>query len=162
MRKQVFTMVCHRDVPVALICLKSLIDHSRELVEVAIFDDGTLNERDKDQLRDIGSGTTIVGAREADEKSLSILERYPACLKYRQSNLFGRKTLDMPLAAQGNFYYMDSDIYFLRPFRGLFDLDESCADALFMRDIKEAYCVRIRLGAVSSFRRAKLGQLRPI
>ncbi len=142
MRKRVFTMVCHRDVPAAVICLKSLIDRSADPVEVAIFDDGTLDDSDKDQLRSVGPGTVVVDAREADEKCLDTLKRHPACLKYRRSNLFGRKTLDMPLAAQGDFYYIDSDIYFFRPFRSLFTPDKSREDALFMQDLQEGYSVR--------------------
>jgi len=109
---------------------------------MVVFDDGTLDSNDKEQLLAVSAGTRVIEKAEADELSLSKLTRYPACLTFRSSNVLFRKLFDLPLAASANLFYVDSDVYFCKPFTGLFTLNEREQDVVFMDNGGESYSVR--------------------
>jgi len=134
-------MACRGDADTAAVCLKSLIDRSVEPLRVVIFNDGTLEPRQKERLLSSSPEVSITEPSEADDACLQKLERFPACRKYRKANPLIRKVIDLPLMAQGDLYYADSDIYFVRRYEGLFEIAASSQDALFMDNAVESYCV---------------------
>ena len=48
----------------------------------------------------------------------------------------------MPLLASGDLAYCDSDVLFLKPFKGLFSWPDEKCSAIFMQDIQDAYSLR--------------------
>ncbi len=141
-KKNVMTMVSHSDTATAVTCLKSVLHYSVEPIQFVIFDDGTLDSADKDQLKSVSPGTTIVEKAEADELCLRKLSGYPTCVRFRSANVLFRKLFDIPLATSADLFYIDSDIYFFKPFAGLFALDEREQDVVFMDNRVESYSVR--------------------
>ena len=102
----------------ALRCLASLARFNRAPFRLRIHDDGTLTEEDRDRLRAVLPSVGFVGRREADGLMAARLERHPACLRYRRSQVMSLKLFDIALAEPGPMHYCDSDILFLRPFTG--------------------------------------------
>lgn len=142
----------------ALTCLGSLLRHAADPLELRIHDDGTLTAGDRERLtarlaRPASQAPLarlapqrppeIIARAEADELVAPLLVRYPAARAFRAANSLGLKLLDVPLLCGGDdeLAYCDSDVLFLRPFSGLFDLPPGF-DALFMRDPQNAYSVR--------------------
>lgn len=50
--------------------------------------------------------------------------------------------LDIPLLASDELAYCDSDILFLKRFKGMFEWPGDDSSAIFMRDVQEAYSLR--------------------
>ena len=48
---EVHNLACHRDVSMALICLKSLLATSQEKLQLIIHDDGSLTDEDQALIR---------------------------------------------------------------------------------------------------------------
>jgi hypothetical protein len=113
-----------------------------EAIKIVAFDDGTLTAADRERLQEVDTALSILGRVEADDLCVSKLMKYPTCLRFRAANILFRKLFDLPLATAEDLYYVDSDIYFLKPFAGLFSLSASQQDALFMDNGRESYSAR--------------------
>jgi lipopolysaccharide biosynthesis glycosyltransferase len=140
----VHSLLCHRDVEMALTCLGSLLRFSLEPIQMVIHDDGSLTCEDKSRLLNELKYTKIVSRNEADELMNQQLYNYPNCRRYRTDSVFGLKMLDIPLMSQENIAYCDSDILFLRPFRELFYISDPTVSALFMQDTQEPYSLSFK------------------
>jgi hypothetical protein len=143
------SLICHRDVEMAVACLGSLLRLSADAVRLALHDDGSLTIEDTERLQNELAGATIILRAQADDVVNPLLSRYPHCARFRRENIFGLKLLDIPLASDGDLAYCDSDILFLRPYDGLFRWPGAGTSAIFMMDTIEPYSVRPRhlLGA---------------
>jgi hypothetical protein len=141
-KKEVFTLVSHSDTKTALVCLNSLFRQSVEPIRIVVLNDGTLDNYDKEQLHSIGIGTRVIDKAEVEELCLSKLARYPTCSAFRSTNILFRKLFDLPLFTSADFFYADSDVYFFKPFVGLFTLNEMEQDVLFMDNGTESYSLR--------------------
>ena len=140
--RPVSTLLGHAHVPMALLCLGSLLRESAEPLRLQIHDDGSLDREDLERLAAGLGEPAVVSRREADERLEDLLGVHPACRAFRRENPLGLKLLDTVfLAPAGELAYCDSDVLFLRPFAGLFALPEG-AGALFMHDSQNAYSVR--------------------
>jgi hypothetical protein len=148
----VSTLLGHAHVEMALLCLGSLVRFSAEPLRLRVHDDGTLTSADQERLAAALGEPEVVPRRVADERVEDLLAAHPAARALRRENPLALKLLDLPVfagedeaavrtAGAGEICYCDSDVLFLRPFRGLFDLPEG-AGALFMRDPQNAYSVR--------------------
>jgi hypothetical protein len=122
----------------AVRCLGSLARHARDPVALVIHDDGSLDADDRHQLLALGA-VRIVGRAEADDRVSPVLRRLPHCERFRQRNVFGLKLLDVALLGTGDIAYCDSDILFLRPFRGLFTWPGPHVSVLLTRDATNQY-----------------------
>jgi hypothetical protein len=140
--RRVSTLLGHAHVGMALLCLGSLLRESVEPLTLQVHDDGTLTAEDLERLAAGLGEPAVVGRREADARVEALLGDRPAARAFRRENPLGLKLLDVPLLAPGReLAYCDSDVLFLRPFSGLFDLPGG-AGALFMCDSQNAYSVR--------------------
>jgi hypothetical protein len=140
--RPVSTLLGHAHVEMALLCLGSLLRESAEPLRLQVHDDGSLTAEDLERLAAGLGEPAVIGRREADLRMEDLLGPRPASRAFRRANPLGLKLLDAALLAPGGeLAFCDSDVLFLRPFVGLFDLPEE-AGALFMRDPQNAYSVR--------------------
>ena len=135
------TLLCHRDVDMALACLGSLLKFSFEPLHLVIHDDGSLTPEDAARLLSELEGSTILFRAEADELMNQRLKHYPNSYKFRFDTVMGLKLLDTAILSQGDIAYCDSDILFFRPFQGMFHLPDMKTSAIFIKDCREAYSV---------------------
>lgn len=139
----VSTLVGHGSMSYSLTCLESLVRQCKGINLLRVHDDGTLTDEDREVLSGHLSHVEFISRREADDLVQQRLKSFPNCLAYRNSFIFGLKLFDVPLFSSQKLCYCDSDIYFVRPFTGLFPLDESCtASIAFITDLFHSYAVR--------------------
>lgn len=113
-----------------------------------MHDDGTLENADVDALRQAileaapQSAVVLIPRATADELVRPALASYPACQRFRDENPLALKLFDVMMLPQlrseatpPTINYCDSDVYFLRRFRGLFDVPADC-DGVFQRDVQ--------------------------
>lgn len=138
-------LLCHAHVPMAMRCLGSLRRCHGPAFRLVIHDDGSLTDEDCARLQDALPGDMgFVRRAEADAALSSVLERYPACRRYRARGPMAIKLLDIPLlTGGGRLAYCDADILFLRPFSGFHRVwDTTDAPFIFARDLETVYSVR--------------------
>jgi hypothetical protein len=140
--RRISTLLGHAHVDMALRCLGSLLACSAEPLRLRVHDDGSLTPEDLERLAAGLGSPEVVLRTEADERLAEHLAGRPATRAFRDANPLGLKLVDVPLLAGGEVTYCDSDVLFLRPFRGLFDLPTDGAGALFMSDRQNAYSFR--------------------
>lgn len=141
----VSTLLCHRDVPLGLRCLRSLAAASDRPIHFQIHDDGSLTEDDRALLTDPAAGglaATIVPRTDVDPLMAELLAPFPHCAALRKRQAYGLKLFDIPhLSPDPVVRYIDSDVLFMRATQGLFDLGED-QDCVFMQDHLNAYTMR--------------------
>jgi hypothetical protein len=137
------TLLCHRDVQLAIHCLNSVVKLSVDPVRIVIHEDGTLTPSDRIMLAEGLPGSRILDRSEADNIMSERLASYPNALSFRQGSVWGMKLLDIVIAEAGLCFYLDSDICFFRPFRGLFVDAATKGRCVFLRDtVWQAYSIR--------------------
>lgn len=114
---------------------------SREKVHIIIHEDGSLRPEDRVTLQS-SLPCSFISREEADALITPQLAKYQACLEYRKKYIFGLKLFDITLLEPDTLAYCDTDILFLKPFSGLFNISQFAADAVFMQDCREAYALR--------------------
>ncbi len=140
--RMVCTLLGHAHVEMAVLCLGSLLHFSASPLRLRVHDDGSLTAADLERLAAALDGPEVVSRRVADARLADLLAGFPAARAFRAANPLALKLLDVQLLATGDeLAYCDSDILFLRPFRGLFHLPPG-AGALFMFDPQQSYSVR--------------------
>ena len=135
------SLVCHRDVDMAISCLGSLVQLSLDPVKLVLHEDGSLTEEDVAKLSDALPGVQIISRRYANEVMRERLKRHPHCLAYRDQQAFALKLLDVPLLSDGDIAFADTDVLFLRPHKDLFRWPDQSTGTVFMADCREAYSI---------------------
>lgn len=137
------TLLCHRDVDLAIHCLSSAVALSADEVQVVIHEDGSLTEQDRDKIADKLPRSRILDRAEADAIMEERLVRHPNAREFRAGSVWGLKLLDVVLAEPGLCFYLDGDIRFFRPFRGLFTQEATRGRCVFLKDtVWQAYSIR--------------------
>lgn len=137
------TLLCHRDVGLAIHCLDSVMRLSADPVQLVIHDDGSLTPEDREKLAKALPGLRILDRQVADELMAERLSAYPNARAFREGSVWGLKLLDVVLAEPGLCFYLDSDIRFFLPFRGLFADAATRGRCVFLRDtVWQAYSIR--------------------
>jgi hypothetical protein len=162
---EVHNLVCHRDVSIALICLKSLLATSQEKLQIVVHDDGSLTDEDKICLQAGLPNSSLIPRDHADCAMAGSLEMLPTLRKARLQIPHLLKVLDVPILCRSdNVCFVDSDVLFLRAHRGLFEISKTggvCAR--FMFDIRTCHGFRLKdfwpLGPVSPIARLNSGLL---
>src|SRR5215217_351561 len=142
MPQTVHSLICHRDVDMALVCLNSLLKFSAEPLCLSLHDDGSLTVSDTEKLQEGLPGTTIISRAEADQSVGAMLSRYPYCANFRRLSPMGLKLIDVPLLSHADICCLDTDVLFFRPFSGLFRWPNSNISTIFMRDYQDAYSLK--------------------
>jgi hypothetical protein len=135
----VASLLGHRHVEMAVLCLGSLLHAAAEPLALRLHDDGSLTEADRERLAAALGEPEIVPLAEADERVADVLSGRPELAAFRQANPLALKLVDAVLYAGDELAYCDTDILFLRPCSGLF---AAGAGAAFMADHQNAYSVR--------------------
>ncbi|ACD82615.1 hypothetical protein [Candidatus Methylacidiphilum infernorum] len=138
-------LICHRDVATGIICYKSLVQNSQEKLELILHDDGSLTEEDVAILQSSLPIKKVFLKKEADSILEEILSRYPACATYRKKQPpWGIKVFDIPLLEKNDVLaYCDSDLFFFKPFKGLFSFPGPKTNIILMYNAgDEPSCIR--------------------
>ena len=127
-------------------CLRSLLSHCKEDLQLLIHEDGSLQEIDREETKkQFANQAFFSNPEESRERTLDQLAGRPNCQTIRQHSLWGIEFFD-PLFAHADdpiSFYLDADILFLRPFSGLFDSTAIQGGALFLQDNQwDAYSLR--------------------
>lgn len=141
-KRDVRTLIGHEQVDVGLRCLASLLRFSSEIIRLLIHDDGTLTSADRETLLAGLPGSEIISRAESDAIVQPLLKRYPRCRAYREKHVLALKLIDTALQESDELAYCDSDVFFLRPYKGLFAWPSAKTGAVFMQDIQDAYALR--------------------
>ena len=137
------TLLCHKDVGLAIHCLNSALQLSSDPVQLVIHEDGSLTAEDREQLISSIPGVRILDRQVADERMAECLAAFPHARAFREGSVWGLKLLDVVLLEPGLCFYLDSDIRFFRPFRGLFVDATTRGRCVFLRDtVWHAYSIR--------------------
>jgi len=137
------TLLCHRDVPLALRCINSAIKFSAEKFQLVIHDDGSLTLDDCAVLVDMFPEVRFISRPQSDEAMSDKLSNYPNALAFRNESVWGLKLLDIVLLEPGNCFYIDSDIAFFKPFKNLFSNHVVNGRCIFLNDtVWNAYSIR--------------------
>ena len=92
-----------------------------------------------------GSIITIADSTDNTSRMLDCLQGRPNCQKVRKDSIWGVEFFDPIFAFPDDpiSFYLDADILFLRPFSGLFNLNQVKGGAIFLKDTQwDAYCFR--------------------
>jgi hypothetical protein len=139
--RNVRCLLGHAHVDVALSCLGSLQRFSRDPLQLILHDDGSLTPQDIDRLAS-SLHPEFVRRPDADARVIDELRRYPNCLQWRQNSNYALKIFDCAtFETDSVLRQIDSDILFLRPFSGLFELP-AALDGAFLTDFESCYSVR--------------------
>lgn len=128
-------LLCHKYVPMALMCLPTLQKNCDRPVRFLLHDDGSLTEEDMDLLAAGLTDYRVIRRKEADERMAEELARFPASAAFRRETVMALKLCDSLYYNTDDLYvYTDSDILFFRPFKNMFQLPDKDVHALFMHD----------------------------
>jgi hypothetical protein len=136
----VASLLGHRQMAFSVPCLQSLLRNCADAVRLRLHDDGTLSCDDLRILDRELLGPEIVSRAEADRRAEGALAPYPRCADLRRSNPLALKLIDVGIWGTSGIHYCDSDIFFVRPFQGLFQA--SSTDSFAMADPQNAYSIR--------------------
>jgi len=140
---RVRTLLGRRDVPLMLNNWQTLVRCSAEPFETVVHDDGSLTPTDEDAIAAVIPRSRILWRTEADARLQTVLARHQHARSFRAASLWSLKLLDVVLAEPGDCYYIDADVRFLRPFRGLFTRATLANRVVFFRDpVWTSYSVR--------------------
>lgn len=117
MKQPLFTLICHRDIEMALVTLPKIYNFLEDPSSFNIMDDGSLTEDDISLIKKAMPLATILLRSEREAFILKKLENYPNCKKYREEFPLGFKLLDVPILANQvaeRFTFTDSDIIYLK------------------------------------------------
>lgn len=142
-RVQVRTLLCHRYVRLMIDCWRTLVACSVDPFETVVHDDGSLTPEDETAICEAIPRSRIMRRREADALMAARLARHAHARAFRAGSVWGLKLLDVALAEPGDCYYVDGDVRFFRPFRGLFCREAVAGRSVFLRDtVWTAYSIR--------------------
>jgi hypothetical protein len=135
-------LICHRDIDLGILCLGSLNRFSADPVQIVLHDDGSLTREDRSKLLDALPSVILIAREEADAVILPLLRNYPRCSAFRMRNPLGLKLIDAPYFAQGDIIFVDTDVLFLRPFKGAFRWPSDAVQSVFLHDYFDSFCLR--------------------
>ena len=141
------SLIGRSQLPFYLRCLKSLLVFCQDRIDLKLYTDGTLSQKDKDCIHTEldGSMVTIIDSSENTSRVLDYLQGRPNCQKVRKDSIWGIEFFDPIFAFSDDpiSFYLDADILFLRPFSGLFDQNQVKNGAIFLKDTQwDAYSFR--------------------
>jgi hypothetical protein len=114
MPQTLFTQICHRDVPMAIACFKSLEKAWQETWVLHVMEDGTVTAADWDQLRVAFPAAVFYRKSEVRDRIEQALSNYPACLRFYRTGVTAPKLLEAPFLSSGDVHFCDPDLLFFR------------------------------------------------
>jgi len=160
---EVHNVVCHRDLPIALVCLRSLLTTSQEQAGLVVHDDGSLINDDQASIRAELPNVSVISRNQADCELAEHLEVFPTLREARSRIPHLLKVVDVPMLCRSeNASFVDSDVLFLRAHQGLFQISHTrSVQCRFLFDIRTCHGFRLKdfwpLGPVSPIARLNSG-----
>lgn len=137
------TLLRRRDLDLMIACWRTLVACSADPFSTVVHDDGSLTDADAARLEAELPRLRVIRRPEADAAMAGVLARHPHARAFRTASVWGLKLLDVALLEPGDCYYVDDDVRFFRPFRGLFRREALAGRCVFLRDtVWMAYSVR--------------------
>lgn len=142
-RLPAYSLLCHKHMGFALGCFESFLRNCRDPIDLNIISDGSLTKDDEAALKDALPGVAVHDAEATGEMARDALRDYPACWRAYLDNPLMRKIVDVPLLADGRaFAIVDSDVLWVRPFRGLDRRAAESSCLTFMLECISTYSIR--------------------
>lgn len=122
-------------------CLYSLLRNAAVPIVPIIYEDGTLRDDQREQLRRIIPPARFISAREAESLvNLSFpRNRFPALRSMRDRLHLMRKLLDVHAGKTGRTLFIDSDVFFYRNPDYLVEWLQHSGDPIYMLDYQSSY-----------------------
>lgn len=140
----VHVLMCEAHIGFGIPCLQSLIKHSVEPFQLIIHSDGSLGSASEERLRVEIPTCKIISRLEADERMGKILAKFAAMAEARKHLPHVLKLLDINFLEDDGpvTRYVDSDVFFFRPFRGLFETAKNMTGA-FSCDYNSSFGTKV-------------------
>lgn len=124
MPQQTFTLLCHRDMPMAMITLPKIIHFLEPSQNLVIVDDGSLTVEDIFTLKKLSPIVRIITRHEREDYILDAIGNRPNCKQYREEFPLAFKLIDIPLLAgkdSHRYTFTDTDIIYLKNCKNYFN-----------------------------------------
>lgn len=139
---EVRAMICKRDVELGIECLGSLKRFCADPVQIVLHDDGSIGKDERARLEDGLPGARLISREEADDVMRPLLASLPRCAAFRDRSPMGRKLVDVGVFSNGDIIQCDTDVLFLRPFRGAFTWPNETIRTVHILDIADSFCLK--------------------
>lgn len=126
MIQPVFTLLCNKDIDMAMVTISRMLKFMSSEQDFIIVDDGSLTQESIDKLKGLSSQIKIILRKERESFILSELGDRKNCIEYRNKFPFAFKLIDIPLIAKtmsDRYTYTDSDIVYLKNCYAYFQSD---------------------------------------
>lgn len=84
-------------------------------INTVVWSDGSLSDEDCENILADSKNISFADYKAAESNALEKLKNRPYCRKLRDKFVLARRLFDMPLAEEGRFVSLDSDVVFKRP-----------------------------------------------
>ena len=124
MMQNVYTLLCEKDIPMALITLPRILFFLVPEQRLVIVDDGSFTIQTVEKLQQLSPAITVVTRSDREDKITDAIKNYPNCTKYRNRFPLAFKLIDIPLLSSQEsprFTFTDSDIIYLKNSEGYFN-----------------------------------------
>lgn len=142
---RVHTLACEAHIHFAIPCLQSLAALSAQKLTVVVHDDGSITESSRDLLLQSLPDARWVSRGHADDYLTDLLSKWPNVSRARKLLPHVMKLIDIGLIEQADnvIRYVDTDMMFFRPFRGLFEDKDGDTSGAFLTDSNSSFGARI-------------------
>jgi hypothetical protein len=122
-------------------CIHSMKIHSKSNLKPIIYDDGTLQEKQKDEIKRLFSNSQIVSLESVEQRLDQALpiSKFPMLRERRLQQPLLRKLTDFHAGSKGWKLFLDSDMLFFYPPTFLIEWLNSPQHPCYMVDVKNAY-----------------------
>ncbi len=124
---EVNTLCGSKDIEMAKKSILTLQRLSTVCLHHKIFSDGSICKSQK-EFESSGISCTVISREEADDLVEPEIVKYKHIQQYRKSNVLLRKAIDAPILSENKIINLaDTDVFALKPFRNLFEVERDLA-----------------------------------
>ena len=133
----------HREIQLLLRSISSFSIGCQDSFSVNVVGDGSLTLADKRAIEDIVSPNCVIFPKIEDNarRRKDIFKQRPWLESHYNKSPLAKKIVDIPFLIDDSYLYIDSDVLFYRPFKGV-DLRGADVDFAYMRDVRNAYSIQ--------------------
>lgn len=133
----------HRDVSLLLRSISSFVSTCLDSFAISVIGDGSLTSEDKRAIEDAMSpmGASFPRIEDNAKRRVDIFKQRPNLESHYNMSPLAKKIVDIPFLIDGSYLYIDSDVLFYRPFKGV-DLRGADVEFAYMGDVRNAYSIQ--------------------
>ena len=133
----------HRDVSLLLRSISSFASTCLDSFAISVIGDGSLTSEDKRAIEDAMSpmGASFPRIEDNAKRRVDIFKQRPNLESHYNMSPLAKKIVDIPFLIDGAYLYIDSDVLFYRPFKGV-DLRGADVEFAYMGDVRNAYSIQ--------------------